>query len=1399
MKRLYLFVTKSFPEGISTFAETNSFYSMENIRRLFLSLVLILICGISSTGRAANYKFVSLDLSNGLSNSEVRSIYKDSNGFMWFGSASGLNRYDGYEVITFKQDFVDDPNGSSNNDFFRIQESGEGKLWLQTSYAYSIYDLKEERFLNNVSEHVKRLSGLDSFWKMYIDLAKNIWFIGWDDVRMYDQRAGEYRIFEQGKPDGLSRGLIVDMAQGENRYWFLYDNGLLECMDAQSDKIILRDSTLMRRGGLKTDRNYTLFIDSDDDIWVYGLGSNNGIGCFNSIKSTWVFYNSSSPSTSYISNNNVFSIAEDDKGLIWIGTDHGGINIVNKKTRKTEVVVHNPNDPLSLPQNTARSIYRDDDNTMWVGTYKNGVCYYNESIYKFNDLTNKSKMPYQDINCFLEDPSGNIWIGTNGGGLLYYDRKQEKYTQYKHVEGDKNTPAGDVIVSLTADQQGRLWIGYYLSGLDCYDGKTFTNYTVEQGVLTDDNVWKLLCDRNNRLWMGTLNGGVVVMDVETGKRLNHFEMNGAVYSIIQKKTGEILVGGQSGLYVYKEETDLLSLYEEDLFEKIQLKRYDIYTMLEDTRGLLWIGSRNGLFVFNSYTREIRLFSTEEGLSADLVQSIQEDGNRNIWVGTNGGLTYINVSTRKQDPGYFYRLINYDRSDGLHGVQFNYNAGYVTAQSELVFGGVFGFTIFEPDKFIINDENPKVTLTDFQIYNNSIRPVQEYDGRIILNQSISQTKEITLDYTDNYFTLTFAALDYTHPGKARYFYKLEGFNDQWLSTDRDSRRVTYTNLNPGRYVFHLQAINPNGGEIKYPITLNINIRPPFWNTIWAWMVYTLLFITLILYARQRVIRKAELRLEQTREKLRITQQHEIDEMKLRFFTNISHEFRTPLTLILSPLEEQIKKATDPEDVESLSMIRRNANQLLRLVNQLLDFRKLDANGHALHKSVGDIVPFIKDQVELLTEATQRKQQTLTFTTSLTHLFMKFDADKLSKVITNLLYNSVKFTPQGGHIELQLEQIENDRIRITVTDNGIGIPEDALEKIFERFFQVRSDQNTNEQGSGIGLHLAKEFVTLHGGEIRAENVPEGGSRFIILLPCVEEKESLDIEENTIHADNETDRANQDDIPALEKTEPSTSELPKLLIVDDNDDFRLFLKSKLKNQYSISLAEDGVEGLKIAFNEIPDMILTDVMMPRMDGIEMSKKLKADIRTSHIPLILLTAKSGEDSKLEGLTAGADDYITKPFNMDILLVKIHNLVEARRQTRKLFKEQIKIEPSKIAVSSLDEKLIKKALEYTESNISNPDFSVEELSRELGMSRVHLYKKLSSLTGKTPIEFIRVIRLKRAAQLLEESQLSVSEIAYEVGFNNPKYFRKYFKDEFGILPSLYGSRNDQASSNDEVN
>lgn len=1355
------------------------------LRTILISILCLCLILPITANEAGHFMFKRIDVEKGFANSEIRCIYKNSLGYMWFGTRYGLCRYDGYNVVSFKQDLTVD-GVYQNNDIALIQEDADNRLWLETRTGYSIFDPMKEEFIPNPSAEIKKYALTDSILYMYIDLGKNFWFVTKNDIRFFNAKTRQTNIYKLGDSGRPQKERITAICQGENKYWFLHENGVVECMDAQTHTVIMKDTTLKFKSPDFYDGQSRLFSDSKGNLWIYGL-MEKGASCLNTDKNTWEYFSTEVPDTSHrLPQNIVTGIAEDQSGRIWISMDHGGISVLDKENNLVHNIRHDRRNVNSLAQDAVKSIYIDNDDIVWVGTYKRGACYYHSSIFKFQTVRNHESDKEMDVNCFLETKDGNIWIGSNGNGLLCYDRDTEKFTSYKHDPQQSNSPAGDVIVSIVQDHKDRLWIGYYLKGMDCMDGNKFTHFDFstdkEDCLLPDKNVWKLLCDDKDRLWIGTLNSGIVIMDIETEKKLMHFPSISSVFSIIQCADGNILIGALNGLFIFDEESKSVKEYEPEIFSKAQLSRHDINYLYEDSRKLLWIGTRNGLFLFNPITKELRLFTVDDGLSADLIQSILEDSEHNMWIATNKGLTLIKVNTLNDTPGYFFKMLNYDQAEGLQGEQFNYNGALATSRSELIFGGSLGFNIVNPSAIHYNNSIPKVILTKLKISDKTITPGKTYDDRVILDKSISYTKSIELSHKENYFTIEFAALDYCVPEKSRYFYKLEGFNSLWIETSPKAREVTYTNLNPGKYTFYVKAINSDGMESTMPASLEIIINPPFWESNIAWGIYIAMLISLLYLYHRYSKKKEEKKIYYTREKMKIENQHNMDEMKLRFFTNISHEFRTPLTLIITPLEELIKRSGNTEDKELLKIINKNAHQLLNLVNQLLDFRKMDVNGLKLNLKVGNISLFVEDTAALFKEVFAQKNIKFSIDGADTPILIRFDGEKIGKALNNLLSNSYKFTPKDGIINICIER-DNDKheIRISVSDSGIGIRKEERTKVFDRFYQVNTRYyDTNGlSGSGIGLHLSKEYIELHKGKIWVEDSKFGGCKMVFSLPLPNEDEEALVEELEI-----PETAN-DDADADDKTVDSGNNMPKLLIVDDNEDFRTFLCTCMQNKFEVLQAENGEKAFEIAVNDVPDMIISDVMMPVKDGIQLCKDLKNDVRTSHIPIILLTAKTTEESQIDGLKSGADDYISKPFNIDVLYIKMKNLIESRKRMQSMMKGPIPIEPSRITVNNIDEELIRKALEYTEANISNPDFSVEELSKELGMSRVHLYKKLLSLTGKTPIEFIRLVRLKRAAQLLKESKMNVSEIAYEVGFNHPKYFRKYFKEEFGVLPSQF--------------
>ena len=622
-----------------------------------------------------------------------------------------------------------------------------------------------------------------------------------------------------------------------------------------------------------------------------------------------------------------------------------------------------------------------------------------------------------------------------------------------------------------------------------------------------------------------------------------------------------------------------------------------------------------------------------------------------------------------------------------------------------------------------------------------------------------------------------------PEKTHYMYKLEGFNNDWLTLPVGVHNVTFTNLAPGKYVLRVKAINSDGYVGIKEATLGIVVNPPFWMSWWAYLLYAAGLVVVLFLARYRMLKREREKFHLQQIENEVAKNEEINNMKFRFFTNVSHELRTPLTLIISPLEGMLKETTDELQSTRLQLMYRNAQRLLHLVNQLLDFRKGEMSTHQLSLSEGDIISYVHSVCNSFLLMADKKHIQFSFFSGIDTFSMAFDADKVGKIVMNLLSNAFKFTPEGGRVTVMIEHVTGtpDTLEIKIADTGIGISDVDKEHIFDRFYQADHKGVEETTGNGIGLSLVRDFVTLHEGEVKVFDNIGTGSVFVIQFPVKHVETQVQLPEETgMSVGDEEDREMKEEV----REETGRKDFPLLLVVDDNEDFRIFMRYSLELQYRVKLAVNGNEAWEMMQEELPDLVISDVMMPQMDGNELCRLIKQDKRIAHIPVILLTARQNTEAKLVGLQTGADDYVTKPFNMTILVLRIRKLIELSRYHR-VTQGMIDPAPSEIVITSLDEKLIEKAIKYVEDNMSRTELSVEELSRELGMSRVHLYKKLLQITGKTPIEFIRVIRLKRAAQLLRESQLHVSEVAFEVGFNNPKYFSRYFKDEFGVLPSVY--------------
>jgi len=765
-----------------------------------------------------------------------------------------------------------------------------------------------------------------------------------------------------------------------------------------------------------------------------------------------------------------------------------------------------------------------------------------------------------------------------------------------------------------------------------------------------------------------------------------------------------------------------------------------------------------------------------------IAAITEDQERNMWVSTSRKVIRVTVASDGKGS-YLFDSRAYNSEDGLQNCDFNQRSIKTLHNGIIAIGGLYGVNVFAPDHIRYNKMLPNVMFTGLSLFDEAVKVGQSYGGRVLIEKELNDVENVEFDYKQNIFSVSFASDNYNLPEKTQYMYKLEGFNNDWLTLPLGVHNVTFTNLAPGKYVLRVKAINSDGYVGIKEATLGIVVNPPFWMSWWAYLLYTVGLVIVLFLARYRMLKREREKFHLQQIENEVAKNEEINNMKFRFFTNVSHELRTPLTLIISPLEGMLKETTDELQSTRLQLMYRNAQRLLHLVNQLLDFRKGEMSTHQLSLSEGDIISYVHSVCNSFLLMADKKHIQFSFFSGIDTFSMAFDADKVGKIVMNLLSNAFKFTPEGGRVTVMIEHVAGtpDILEIKIADTGIGISDVDKEHIFERFYQAGHKGVEETTGNGIGLSLVRDFVTLHEGEVKVFDNIGMGSVFVIQFPVKHVETQVQLPEETgMSAGDEEDKEMKEE--AREETERKN--FPLLLIVDDNEDFRIFMRYSLELQYRVKLAVNGKEAWEMMQEELPDLVISDVMMPQMDGNELCRLIKQDKRTAHIPVILLTARQNTEAKLEGLQTGADDYVTKPFNMTILVLRIRKLIELSRYHR-VTQGMIDPAPSEIVITSLDEKLIEKAIKYVEDNMSRTELSVEELSRELGMSRVHLYKKLLQITGKTPIEFIRVIRLKRAAQLLRESQLHVSEVAFEVGFNNPKYFSRYFKDEFGVLPSVY--------------
>jgi len=1415
--------------------------------------------------QSKDIKFERISVEQGLSNGIVHCILQDHQGFMWFATEDGLNKYDGYKFTTYRH-VPDDSTTLANNYITTIYEDQSGVLWIGiVAGGLNRFNREKETFTNYIY-NPNNPAGINSRSLQHIVETryggKNVLWIGAKHgLNKMDITAKIFKHYpptNQGHPYNFIHAVVIDSSRN---VWIGCANGGIYKFDPETEQYTHYKHNPGNQNSLSHDQILSLYLDNSGILWIGTRGG--GLNKFDLESEKFIRYKHESNNPYSLRNNVINSIYEDQSGVLWICTADGGLNRFNRETEQFIHYKHEPGNPNSLSSNNVMYIYEDKSGVHWVGT-NNGLNKFDSRKTQFSDFRqipgNSNSLSNNYITSVYESNCGEnsvLWIGTKGGGFNKMNRKTGQITHYKNDPNDSKSLPSNIILSLCEDRSGKLWIGTLDHGLLKFDPETerFMQYLhdpADPKSISCNNINAIFEDNESVLWIATQTGGLNKFNRETGQ----FTLVGdrmQTMQIYEDKSDILWVASWSGLKKLDREREKLVTDE-----GINLGL--IMSIFESRHGssseILWIGTYGGgLNKFDRESEKYSHYTTSDGLPSDMIMGILEDKNGNLWLSTTNGLSKFNPNTET--------FKNYDINDGLLSNQFNSGAYFKSKDDKMFFGGTNGLNAFYPDNIVDNPHIPKVIITDFQLFNEPVRikKEDELENKYIysLSNHISTLKEIELSYKENVFSFEFSALDYRSPEKNRYAYKMEGFESDWNYTGADRRFVTYTNLDPGNYEFKVKGSNNDGLWNEEGTSIKIIITPPWWKTNWAYAAYFILFAFTLYALRTYDKKRQRLKHELEMEHLHAEKLEEVDRLKSRFFANISHEFRTPLTLIKGPVKQIMSGEFKGNLVEQCRMILRNSDRLLKLINQLLDLSKLESGRMGLQVIETDLIKFIKGIVLSFSSLADRKKITLKFESTEKSLYGYIDCDKIEKIITNLLSNANKFTSEHGTIDVQAcrgmayhahinnvipakagiynkkwipHQVRDDNntqfpvpnsdfVEITITNTGSGIPPDRLDKIFDRFYQVDDSITRHQEGTGIGLALTKELVELHHGTIdvqsgkgtvhRAPTDSESDvtTIFTIQLPISEEYFNPDeIVEEMEAADKTTETAiwrPQTGIESELNNQSLTSGLrspvsdirsaasglqpPLVLIVEDNPDVISYIRSFLDQDYRVITAINGVDGWQKALEKYPDLIISDVMMPEMDGFELCHKLKSDENTCHIPVILLTAKADLDSRIEGLGFGADDYISKPFEARELQARAKNLIEQRQKLWEKFSQTIEINPGEIATSSMDEQFLKRLLDVFETHVAESDFSTEDFAREVGMSRSNLHRKLQALTNQPTHEFLRTLRLKRAAQLLQKSTGTVTEIAYAVGFNNLSHFTKIFSQHFGKTPSQFASKN----------
>lgn len=1345
----------------------------------------------------------------------VRCIFKDHKGFMWFGTESGLVKYDGISLFVY-ENTTGVATSLKTNAVNTIAEDKNGDLWIGTSGGLNLYDRGKDNFSDvpGTGDTVNALNQM-LITTLFSDKQSLLWVGSYGSgLFAYDPDAGKAMNYSNSDNDPYSissDGITCMVRDKKGNLWIGTQNGLnVMTRPGRFERFFNEADNL---NSISNNSITSLAVDPAGYIWAGTKG-----GGLNRIArgedSITVERYTTDSRQSRISNNFILSLYADSEGMLWIGTDNGGLNRLHTATGVIHYYKAEDRDEYALNSNSIWSLFGDEENRLWIGTYNKGINIVDEKFMKFESFKKlgfaDQYLGNNDVMGFTGDDQGNVWIATNGGGICRFDPVRRKFNRLVFNDSQQVLMANNDVQDILFDSGGNLWIGTWAGGIDrlSREGIRIRNYRLINSLGTEiNNVFTLYQDPEGRIWAGTAGNGLFLYDkredaflsFSCGSNPDLISAQSFVTSMLYDAENNFWVGTIYGLVKMKMQdgrpVQCVNYLNSD--DPSSLSSNVVECIFEDSKGRIWIGtSDKGLNLFNQQDNSFTRFQKTDGISSNVIKGILEDDEGFLWISTGKGICRFHYEKNS--------FRNFTREDGLNSNEFNLNACFRAGNGEFYFGSENGFNIFYPGKISENNAIHAVYLTGLKI-NNKPALIGAKDSP--LNKHILETTEITLNYKQTSFSIDFVALNYTRPARNQFCYKLEGFDEDWNCIGTQ-RTASYTKIKPGKYIFKVKGSNNDGIWNEQPAELKITIKPPYWETWWAKLFYMLLVSAAVLVAinirNERISIRNKLKLEQlAREK-----EHELNEANIHFFTNIAHEFRTPLNLILAPLEGIITKA-ESKIKGQLMVIYRNANRLLQLTNNLMDFRKLEEGRTKLKVQHGDIRQYIAEILNYFKVNSRNLQVDFEAGNSQTSIMGWFDPAKLETILLNLLSNAYQHTPDKGRISItagvlnstELKQKYPDAgvdiqsrskyIEIDVSDNGEGIPPEELPFIFDKFYRGKSSEIRRNQGTGIGLTLTRGLVEMHHGRIWAESTPGVNTRFIVVLPIDAEAykeddllpESVGVLKRNIIENPEPGARMNDKEPDADPEQEK--EKPEILIVEDNEELRAFLVKELGNKFKVAQAHDGRTGIELAQREIPDLIVSDIIMPNISGIELCSTIKTDVRTCHIPVILLTAKTSIKEQIEGIETGADVYITKPFNIQFLCAQINQLIRSRRDLYAYFSKEVYFMPNKLTERELDQEFLNETIDYIVKNITDNSLNVEGLAEHLKLSRSNVYRKIKALTGQSIIEFITMIRLKQAVKMMETGRQTLAEIAYLTGFTSPSYFTKCFKKQYGKPPSEY--------------